>query len=166
MLRNLRKIFNINTAMRNNQINANSFRPSIIKSEQEAQAVQPESDPTDRLVTGSSETKPIENEEMDIVDPVAVPISPVSIRNINNTGDDTIVSGSGRTDSLGAHGQNGNHMTTGSLTNSPKRRRSSESQTGNPNQTTASSPRGEKRSLTPIEHIPNPASESPGMHFK
>ena len=134
--------------MRNNQLNSNSFRPSIIKSEQDVHQ------PTEESVVGQtvqSETPPPRqsvNDDVDIVDPVET-TSPVTIQTVNNTGDETAPSTSG----LNRSGS------TGSLTGSPsKRRKSSES---NPR-----SPPNPIRSVTPIEHIANPNPESPGMHLK
>ena len=140
-------IFKRSKAMRNNHLNQNSFRPSIIKSEQDVHQ------PTEDSIAGQTPTvtpppRPVANEDVDIVDPVTT--SPVAIPTVNNTGDETVPSTSGL-----------NHRpeSTGSgFTGSPsKRRKSSES---NPK-----SPQNPVRSVTPIEHIANPNSESPGTHL-
>jgi len=137
-------IFQRIKAMRNNQLNPNSFRPSIIKSEQDQT--------TEETVVGQTPATPPPRQnvtdDVDIVDPVET-TSPVTIQNVNNTGDDTTAPS---TSGLNRSGS------TGSLTGSPsKRRKSSES---NPR---TSPP---IRSVTPIEHIANPNPESPGMHLK
>ena len=144
MGQNIWDIFERVKAMRNNQLNPNSFRPSIIKSEQDVHQ------PTEESIVGQTAQTPPpprQNDDVDIVDPVET-TSPVTIQNVNNTGDETAPSTSG----LNRSGS------SGSLTGSPsKRRKSSES---NPR---TSPP---IRSVTPIEHIANPNPESPGMHLK
>ena len=139
---NIWDIFERVKAMRNNQLNPNSFRPSIIKSEQDVHQ------PTEESIVGQTAQtpppQPRQNDDVDIVDPVET-TSPVTIQNVNNTGDETAPSTSGL------------NRSTDSLTGSPaKRRKSSES---NPRSPTI-------RSVTPIEHIANPNPESPGMHLK
>lgn len=126
-------------AMRNNQLNPNSFRPSIIKSEQDVHQTTEES-----IVGQTSQTPPPRqnvNEDIDIVDTVET-TPPVNIQNVSNTGDETVPSTSG----LPGSAQ--------SLTGSPsKRRKSSES--------IPRSPQNPIRSVTPIEHIANPNRDSP-----
>ena len=144
MSHNIWDIFQRVKAMRNNQLNSNSFRPSIIKSEQDVHQ------PSEETVVGQTPQTPPPRQsvtdDVDIVDPVET-TSPVTIQNVNNTGDETAPSTSG----LNRSGS------TGSLTGSPsKRRKSSESNPRSP----------PIRSVTPIEHIANPNPESPGMHLK
>ena len=134
--------------MRNNQLGQNSFRPSIIKSEQDVHQSTEESPVEQTLPTATITPLPKHdsNEDVNIVDPVAT--SPVNIQSVNNTGDENIPTTSGLNQPESAS----------SFTGSPsKRRKSSES---NPK-----SPQNPVRSVTPIEHISNPNPDSPGMHL-